>query len=59
MANDAHWIDLHLTYEEAQELFARCLKSADEDTPGSRSALRKLAQALHKQTSENADQQAS
>lgn len=37
---------LELTQDEAFELFARCLKSADEDTEASRSALRKLGLLL-------------
>ena len=39
---------LNLTYEEVVELFSRCLESQRDDTESSRSALKKLAQALEK-----------
>jgi hypothetical protein len=39
-------VTLHLTPEEALELFTLCLKSPEPDTSDSRSALRKLAAAV-------------
>lgn len=39
---------LNLSYEEVVELFSRCLESQRDDTENSRSALKKLAQALEK-----------
>ncbi|MBI1755963.1 MAG: hypothetical protein HYR64_02520 [Fimbriimonas ginsengisoli] len=46
MERDADLVLLRLTRDEAFELFARCLKSADEDTPESRSVLKKISQAV-------------
>lgn len=46
MWRDCEHLLLELTQEEAYELFARCLKSSDEDTEASRSALRKLGLLL-------------
>lgn len=46
MWSEREIISLELTQDEAFELFARCLKSADEDNEASRSALRKLGLVL-------------
>ena len=46
MWSDREHLVLELTQDEAYELFARCLKSVDEDTEASRSALRKLGVLL-------------
>lgn len=48
MAMEGHdeLVVVALTWDEAHELFARCLKSLEEDTPASSSALQKLATAV-------------
>lgn len=46
MSDAQQKITLVLTHEEATELFFRCLKSPDEDSPLSERVLSKLARAL-------------
>jgi hypothetical protein len=50
MAHDT--ISIDLTRQELYDLFCRSLKSADEDTDASRSALQKLAKALESEPHE-------
>lgn len=50
MAQEDEVLMLALTKREANELFARCLKSHEEDNDESREVLKKLARLLGRET---------
>jgi hypothetical protein len=54
MGRYSEFLLLELTYDEAFDLFTRCLKSADEDNDESRTVLMKLGRLLDQFQMQNA-----